>query len=210
LRVNEVRGLKPQDYNPRTGRLMVMRSDPDATTRKNRFLHNVELRPLHRRVMSEVIHRRADFRPRQGNHKGKSAGQIFQWSENYVAGFMKRIREHLGDDRDVYFPPRTAFHAYRHLGATAIAETPKKNMFDVQRALGDKSAAQAMKYCGNVGVGSVSSGVDMGDRVFHNALEDFGTPPLPEGGDASGEGGSQQLFALLTHRTKGPTGPESQ
>lgn len=151
LRKGEVLGLKPEDYDRRAKRLDVWRQRPDAhdrlngradRERKNGDHHYVTLDTDAARELEWTLAHYAEIRPRSGGHRGLSSGYVFPWSESKVSGLMKRIRAKApGLERG------TAWHGFRHLGASTVAELSNGHVQTVQRFLGDKSAKAAGMYC---------------------------------------------------------------
>lgn len=146
LRLGEMLGLQPGDFDPYTGRLICIRQR-GGRGRKNHKAHIVVLDPRGRKLLTWTIANRRSVTPRQ--HGAGSDGYIFPWGERYCTGMMTRIRRELSSDVDEYFPRGTAWHAFRHLVGTETARLTGRHV-DVQRVLGDASPYMATTYMATV------------------------------------------------------------
>lgn len=152
LRKHEVLGLMPEDYNRRTRQLDVWRQRPDVhdracgrtdRQRKNGEHHYVDLGDDAARELEWTLANYGAVKSKTGWHRaGVLEGRIFPWGERRVANFMQRIRAAVPG-----FDAGTAWHGFRHLGATTVAELTNGNVQAVQAFLGDRSPTVAGMYC---------------------------------------------------------------
>lgn len=156
LRVGEMMGLRVEDWDPVTGVLRVVRQRENVH-RKNRRPHSVRIEDAELRADLEwTIAHRADLKARTGWFQGRCELYLFPWGANAVAGLLRRARDRFGADRDAYLPRGLAWHAFRHWGATRLAEAGATPV-EIQAWLGDASPDVAMRYVAHVRGETVAS-----------------------------------------------------
>lgn len=146
LRKGELLGLRPADYDQRLRVLSVVRQR-ESSDRKNRRPHSVSVDSavLHRSLVWAIANRQ-EFRAATGPRGRAGDAFIFPWSERYLEAFMKRLRFALGPS---YLPAKTAWHAFRHWGASELARLGM-SAWDLQAWLGDASVDVAVSYVASV------------------------------------------------------------
>lgn len=145
LRLGELLGLQPEDYDRELGVLQVLRQRRQAW-RKNRRPHSVTINaPELRAAIVWTLENRERIRSKMGFHRGSSDGFIFPWSTKYVYHFVQRLRKRLGEDVARYLPRRCGLHVFRHWGASTLARCGASTI-EVQAWLGDADPAMACRY----------------------------------------------------------------
>ena len=140
LRHGEVLGLLPDDWDQERWRVTARRTK-GSDRRKNRHDHMQVVDDKTAMAMAWTIAHHDELIPKSGWHRGQSRAHVFPWGANKVAGLMLRMRMVCPEA----FPKGTAWHALRHLGATAVYELTS-SVQRVQEHLGDATASAAMQY----------------------------------------------------------------
>ena len=142
LRRGELLGLRPEDWDPITGTLSVVRQRY-SPQRKNRRPHTLRVDdPAVRADLLWTLSHRREVRARSGWFRDRGSSYLFPWSSSYVTAFASRLRSALGPE---YLPCGLAWHGYRHWGATQLARrgaTP----YGIRAWLGGGSMDVALSY----------------------------------------------------------------
>lgn len=166
LRVSEVLGLRPEDWEPSTGVLQVIRQRHRGL-RKNGRPHYVTMKPRGRlrRALEWTIAHHAEIVPWQAPKESASIEYLFPWTHTYVEAMIQRIRDGLGEEAKRYMPRGTALHAGRHWGTTELAKkgTP---LFEIQAWRGDADSSMTATYVAMVR-GSTAGSVDALESKAH-------------------------------------------
>lgn len=172
LRRGELEGLRPEAIDPERLVVNVVRQRL-YEKRKNRRPHAVEIDAELAADLRWTIDHRAAITPRTGWHKGRSDGFIFPWGRKYQELFLERVRAVFGDARDKYLPRGLGWHAWRHAGASALAEQGASEI-DIAEWLGDADTKMAARYVARLR-GATRSRLT-GHRLPCKRVEQVGTP----------------------------------
>jgi integrase len=142
LRRGEILGLRPEDYEPVTAMLRIVRQRKRGE-RKNHRSHSVRIDdPIMRDELEWTIANRSALRSRRGWFRGGSEGFLIPWSLRRLNGLLSRLRGGLGP---TYLPHRHGWHAFRHWGATELARAGK-SVWEICHWLGDADPGMATRY----------------------------------------------------------------
>jgi len=172
LRRGELEGLRPEALDLEAGVVHVTRQRL-FDRRKNRRPHAVEIDAELAADLRWAIDHRTAIKPRAGWHRGRSDGFVFPWGRKYLEAFIRRIRKSFGAERDTYLPRGLAWHAWRHAGASALADDGKTEI-EIAEWLGDKDTKMAARYVARLR-GATRSRLT-GYRAPCKRVEQVGTP----------------------------------
>lgn len=141
LRVGEILGLEPRDYNPSTHQLFVTKQRCSAV-RKNKspLVKVVDCDHTHSALVWTIRNHHTLY-PRTGKLANRL--YLFPWGETYVDNMAKRIRAGLPEG---YLPRGNMWHAFRHLMASTVDELTGGDTTAIMEALGDRSPHVAGMY----------------------------------------------------------------
>lgn len=143
LRVSELLGLQPEHVDHATSAIRVVRQRR-RENRKNYRPHAVELdADLMTGIRWTIANRETIVLP--GGEALLDAGWLFPWSTKALRKLRDRLRAALPG----YLPKGTAWHGFRHVGATRLA-LEGASVIDIQRWLGDRDPSMAIRYVASV------------------------------------------------------------
>ena len=173
LRIGEIKGLRFSDLSP--DGVLTVNKQRGRMKRKNHRAHYPLLDAVTIKYIQWTHLNRGELVTNKTQHL---CNFLFPFGKPWFAVFIDRLRAGLGDDASRYFPKgKTAYHAFRHLGATVVA-SQTGSVMEVSRFLGDKSCTVASMYMSQLRGSTSTSAVKVASELDKQQQRGFGGPPV--------------------------------